>query len=369
MRFRRNWIRAAVALALAGCSGTSPQPSTMTDSARRVAASDGGLLIWSSVDRRKASPLVDDFQRLNPGVHVTYVELPARDLNRKFLDAADAGRGTADLLWSSAMDLQIKLVNDGYTQRYVSLERYSLPDWANWKDEAWATTAEPIVTVYNRGLIAEADVPRSHVALTRLLEQSPAASNPIATSDPEQSAVGYLYLSQDGQATHDFWRLARAMGASGVQLFARAEDVVESVEAGRSAIGYNVVGSYALGEVATHPQLGMVLPRDYTLLMSRIVVIPSAAAHPAAAHLFLDFLLSRRGQAHLARQDIPSVRGDVDNPPALHPDGVPLRAIRVGPALLVSQDQLTRQYFDKHWRAAMIREDHPDTARRLKPAV
>jgi iron(III) transport system substrate-binding protein len=169
------------------------------------------------------------------------------------------------------------------------------------------------------------------------------------------SAVGYLYLSQDQQATRDMWRLVRAMSANKVQLFTSAEDVLGAVKAGRAAIGYNIVGSFALGEVERDATLGMVLPTDYTLLMSRIAIIPAAAPHPSAAKLFLDFLLSQRGQTHLAKVDMPSVRSDVVNPPAFRPAGIRLRAIRVGPGLLVSQDGLTRRYFLKRWETALAR--------------
>ncbi|MDB5738595.1 MAG: hypothetical protein JWO65_2263 [Sphingomonas bacterium] len=315
---------------------------------------EGVLAIWSAIDKQKAAALVADFARLHPDIHVRYQELPARQLYDRFLANAAAGGGTADFLWSSAMDLQIKLVNDGYTQRYVSPEREALPHWANWKNQAWGTTAEPIVFLYNRRLIADAAMPRGHEALIRFLEQRPQAlRGRVATYDVASSAVGYLYLSQDQQAVHDIWRLVRAMGEDHVALYANAEQAVREVASGRAAVAYDIVGSYALGQVQAHPDIGMVVPRDYTLLMSRIAVIPAAARHPNAARLFLDFLLSRRGQGHLVRENMPSVRADVPGPPALDPAGAPLRAIRVGPALLVSQDLLTRQYFLRRWRAAL----------------
>ena len=95
------------------------------------------------------------------------------------------------------------------------------------------------------------------------------------------------------------------------------------------------------------------MPRDYTLVMSRIALIPAAATHPAAAKLFLDFLLSRQGQQFLAARSMPSVRTDVSIPEGLSAPGVPLRAIRVGPALLVDRDGLTRSYFLKRWYASL----------------
>lgn len=319
----------------------------------QAADAEGHLLIWSAIGREKARALVEDFQKQHPRIRVDYVEMPAQALNTQVMARRATGL-TADLLWSSAMDLQIKLVNDGYAQTYLSPERDNLPDWANWKDQAWGATAEPVVMVYNRSLIADAAVPRTHVELTHFLENAHTRdAGHIATSNPATSAVGYLYLTQDQQATHDIWRLVRAMGGNQVQLFTSAEDVLAAVKAGRAAIGYNLVGSFALGEVERDRNLGMMLPSDYTLLMSRIAIIPAAAKHPSAAKVFLDFLLSRRGQAHLAAVDMPSVRKDVVSPPALHPAGVRLRAIRVGPGLLVSQDALTRAYFLKRWQAAI----------------
>ena len=320
------------------------------DAAKR----EGRLAVSSAIDAGKAQNLINGFRRHYPFVRVDYEELSAGKVYSNFIDAAAHHRPTADFLWSSAMDLQIKLANDGYAQSYDSPERAHLPDWANWKNQAWGTTAEPIVMVYNRKLIADAAMPGGHAALTNLLDLRPGAlRGKIATYDVEQSAVGYLYLTQDQQATPKLWRLVRAMGANGVRLFPSAEQIMQDVAAGRSAIGYNIVGSYALEQTEKNPNLGMLVPRDYALLMSRLAVIPVTAPHPAAARLFLDYLLSAEGQSFLASEKMPSVRGDVANPPALRPADVHTRAIRVGPALLIGQDQLTRRYILRKWRQSI----------------
>jgi iron(III) transport system substrate-binding protein len=133
---------------------------------------------------------------------------------------------------------------------------------------------------------------------------------------------------------------------------------MDAVKKGKIALGYNIIGSYARDEVRHSSVLGMVMPRDYTLVMSRIALIPAAAPHPATAKLFLDFLLSRSGQQFLAARSMPSVRSDIAIPAGLSAPGVPLRAIRVGPALLVDRDALTRRYVLKRWHAAL----HPGHA-------
>lgn len=354
----------AAALSLAGCR--KPDPRIPPGYPRgygeilRQANGERRLLIWSATDKDKTQPLVDAFRRAHPGLNVSYVEMSARVLNTRFLDAVTKGGETPDFLWSSAMDLQIKLTNDGYAQSYDSPEAAALPRWANWKNQAWGVTAEPLVMIYNRDLIADAAAPTTRAALTRLLEdRPPALRGRIATYNVPTSAVGYLYLMQDQQATHDIWRLIRAMGANGVKLYDNAEPLMAAVKQGQVAIGYNVIGSYARDEVRHSRNLGMIMPRDYTLVMSRIALIPAAAPHPAAARLFLDFLLSRRGQQFLAARSMPSVRADVPSPEGLSAPGVPLRAIRVGPALLVDRDELTRRYFLKRWYAALNPGDAP----------
>jgi len=94
--------------------------------------------------------------------------------------------------------------------------------------------------------------------------------------------------------------------------------------------------------------------------MSRIAVLPTKSRQPNAARLFLDFLLSAKGQSLLANHAMPSVRNDVARPAVLRGTTSPMRAIRVGPELLIAQDKLTRNRFMKQWNrevaagAAMI---------------
>lgn len=331
-------------------AGYQPAYSQVIAAARR----EGALHIWSTTDNQNVAELLAEFRRRYPGIAIDYDEISALGINQRLLDDIRAKRPSADVLWSSAMDLQIKLVNDGYAQTYSSPEKNWLPEWANWKDQAWGTTAEPIVMIYNRRLISDTAMPKNHQALREWLEKRAGRRDAtIATYDPALSATGYLYLAQDKQALRSFWQLAAAMGKNRVHLFPTAGGVLNDVAAGRSAIGYNVLGSYALDEASRNPDLGVVLPYDYTLVMSRIAMIPARAPHPNAARLFVDFLISRGGQARLAIHRMTSVRTDVPRPKAMTERPGAMRAIRVGPTLLVTQDRLTRENFMTKWNRAL----------------
>ena len=351
----RLWVGMAVLLAVITAWGL---PSSQSRSRARIigqANSEGALTIWSVTDAKRVPALLDGFRKLYPRINVNYVDLPAQELYRRFVADAEAGRGTADFLWSSAMDLQIKLVNDGYSQPYASPEIANLPEWAVWKNEAWGTSAEPIVFVYNRRLMsAYPKLPGTHPDLARfLVRNSESLHGKIATYDPAASAVGYLYLSQDNQSNRNTWTLVSSMGRAGVRLYPRTETILEEVAAGRMTFAYNMIGSYALEAQARNPDIGVIEPRDYTLVMSRIAMIPKAARHPNAAKLFLDYLLSREGQQRLAAQYMTPVRTDLALPNSLGVRSGSSRAIRVGPNLLVHQDQLTRAKFLRDWSRAI----------------
>ncbi|MBL8651794.1 MAG: ABC transporter substrate-binding protein [Sphingopyxis sp.] len=311
---------------------------------------EGRLVIWSTTDQKVMRDLLSAFERAYPGIRVEYHDLSARDVRDRFMALGKTGRASPDLLLSSSMDMQIKLVNDGYAQSYDSPEKGNLPDWANWKNQAWGVTAEPVVMVYNKGLLPAGSVPRNHMDFVRLLELRDARlRGRIATYDPASSSVGYLCLSQDNAISGHVWQMAHGLGANRARFFSTSEEVIKDVSSGRSVIGYNVLGSYALDEAARNPELGVIFPADYTLVMSRIAMIPITSGHPNAARLFLDFMLSAKGQRLLTRHAMPSVRSDVERPMRLRDTNAPMRAVRVGPELLIAQDRLTRNRFMKQW--------------------
>jgi iron(III) transport system substrate-binding protein len=61
------------------------------------------------------------------------------------------------------------------------------------------------------------------------------------------------------------------------------------------------------------PSLGVVLPKDYTLVLSRVLFIGKQAKNPNAAKVFTDYVLSQRGQKLIGSDvELFSIRNDVD---------------------------------------------------------
>jgi iron(III) transport system substrate-binding protein len=82
---------------------------------------------------------------------------------------------TADFVFSSAMDLQMKLANDGYALAVVPDAARDWPDGRNWQDTAYALTFEPAVLVYHRPQFPDGP-PQSRLALMDWLRVGPAGA-------------------------------------------------------------------------------------------------------------------------------------------------------------------------------------------------
>src|SRR5437868_6091706 len=167
MRFAACAFSLLMSMALAASPAGSPGASA--DNAERLAAArkEGRVVVYGTTDLPAARPLIEDFEALHPGVKVDYRELDSTECNRRFLGESATGAPTADVVWSSAMDLQVKLVNDGHALHYASAEIERLPAWSVWRAEAYGTTFEPVGLAYNERLLPERQVPRTHAELAR----------------------------------------------------------------------------------------------------------------------------------------------------------------------------------------------------------
>nr|WP_245646397.1 ABC transporter substrate-binding protein [Sphingobium abikonense] len=314
-----------------------------------AARAERQVIVYANADTSEMAPVIVAFQRRYPGVTVRYTDLGSNEMYRRFVAETRARKASADLVWSSAMDQQVKLINDGFAQAYASPEKPALPASAVWKNMGYGITAEPIAYVYNKKAVP--NPPRSHAALETMLRRDRRAlMGKVATFDPARSNTGYLYLTQDYAITRDTQSLVEAMAATRPVLATTTEPMLRRVAEGRLAIAYNVIGSYALERARRDPRIGVVFPQDYTIILSRIAFIAREARHPAGAKLFLDFLLSRQGQSLLARHSLWPVRTDIR---ARRLPAAQARPVRVGPQLLVNLDRLKQQRFLRQWRETL----------------
>jgi len=337
-------------------------------------AQGGTVVIYAAADLEVIEPLIVDFEQTHPHIKVEYHDLQTTELYERFL--TETGTGShADIIWSSAMDLQMKLVNDGHARSHRSDETAALPAWAKWKNEAFGTTFEPVCFAYNRELLAAEHVPQSHADLARMLRETPERyRNRLATYDPHRAGLGYLLHTQDLEANPVvFWTLIEEMVRVGLSTEPTTTQMLDRIISGKSELGYNVLCSYAKARASSDSRIGSVMPRDYTLVMSRIAFISRYAPHPDEAEQWLDYVLSKRGQTILNLIGLHSVRSDVEGDSSAaslrRRLGQAFRPIVLNTGLLTYVDQSKRKLFLAHWDAALKARTNPDIPIKRIPAV
>lgn len=321
------------------------------------AKKEGKVVVYSTTDLKAAAPLIQGFETLYPGIKVEYNDMNSTELYNRYISEQASGSSSGDVVWSSSMDTALKLATD-YAQEYASPELGKLPKWAVWKEKAYGTSYEPLVFIYNKRLIPAGEVPDSHTALAKLVSGDPQRfKKKVTTYDIEKSGVGFMLSVMDSKDDPNYFATLADIAKGGLVVQSSTGTMMERVSSGENLIGFNIIGSYAETRAKTDTSLGIVYPTDYTLVLSRVSFISHQAAHSHAAKLWLDYILSEKGQNILANQvDIPSIRQDIEGNNDV--DGLTkklgnaLKPIPVDESLLEYLEPTKRLEYIKKWRAA-----------------
>ncbi|SCY72338.1 ABC transporter substrate-binding protein [Paracoccus tibetensis] len=300
--------------------------------------------VLSTTDTAAFAPVLTAFVARHPGRAIRYVQASSSEIQRA---VAEEG-AQFDLVISSAMDMQMKLVNDGFAAS-VELAAPGLPAWARWRDQLWGIALEPVVTLASRSAFADLPLPVNRRELIATLrENADRFQGRIATYDPQVSGVGYFLTAQDDQVSDGFWRLAEVMGRLDARLYCCSSDMIDDLRSGDLAVVYNVVASYAARFRPDDPDLVRIAAEDYTFAIVRSAFLPAGAPDPEGGRELLLFLLSGPAQRLIAETS------GVALVPGTGPAPAPqLRPIRLDAGLLVYGDRLRRAGLLAEWQAAL----------------
>lgn len=306
------------------------------------------LAILSTTDTAVLRPLIEAFQARNPDVTILYTVANSQEV----FAAINNEEAVFDLVISSAMDLQMKLANDGFAAAYHSGPTTALPGWAHWQDRLFAFAQENVVLIASQRGLNGLPLPQTRRDLIEMLRDHPELfSGRIGTYDPELSGAGYLFATQDARQSDSFWRLAEVMGGMAPRLYTSSNEMITDLKQGRLVLAYNVLGSYAGPRLADDGDATVIELEDHTLTLLRTGLVPKMARNPVLGGAFLDFLLSAEGRELLRdRAGLPPI-----NETALA--GAPhLRPMRLDPGLLVFLDAIKRRAFLDEWSSALNRD-------------
>ena len=318
------------------------------------------LLVWSATDTDAVAAVIERFEERVPGTDVDYREFQTVELHERVLAAAEGEGVLPDVVLSSAMDLQVDLVNRGLARAFELEDAVEVPDCARWRDELRGFTREPAAIVHDRAAWVGRALPTTHLALADAIRDGGAfLDGRIGTYDVRASGIGYLFATQDATQGQQFQRLTESLGRARARVYCCTSVMIDAVASGELVMAINVIGSYALAATEDDPRIGVHFLDDYNLVMSRTAFVPAGAARPALGERFVGFLLSAEGQRAIAERSALLPIAEAAPPSELarpfdalaEADFLP---IRLGPGLLTWLDRLKRARFVEAWEASML---------------
>ncbi|RDL45656.1 ABC transporter substrate-binding protein [Marinomonas piezotolerans] len=319
-------------------------------------ADDTTLRIYSATDISAIRPALQEFESFYPNITISYQEFNTKEL---FDELLTPSLPSPDVVISSASDLQVKLVNDGLAQPIYDVPSAdSHQPWAQWTNELFGFTYEPIVFVYNKEAFKDKPIPHTHEALAeQLREQAEFYQNRIGTYDAGSSGLGYLVASQDEVTFSLTGRLQESLGRAKADIHCCSSILLNRLTSGELVFGYNLLGSYAMAKAALNGRIGVIIPEDYALVVVRSAFVHKNAAQPSIAAAFIKYLRSPAGQNTIATK---TALMPLDRQLGSHNDSdnqlqksTNFHPIRLGPELLLYLDQHKQMQFLNGWSQAV----------------
>jgi iron(III) transport system substrate-binding protein len=271
--------------------------------------------------------LLAGFAKAQPGVSLQFVDGVSTDLHTHYLGLHQRGEGLPDVIWSSAMDLQMDLVRMGHASPHRSAHAQALPNWARYQDLAFCTTLEPLVGLRHTQYLGPQDGISTLKELADLMQQRPdLLRQRMACLDIEANGMGFLAMLVARAQDDSFERFVHLAVNLGVQGHGSNPPLVQALVAQSAVLAFPVLGAFAARAAATHPQLAVCTSPAPRLGVSRVALIPKGAPHPEQAACFVDFLLSPAGQDSMRQDGLFPLQdlGQSDGLPAMVVEPLPI---------------------------------------------
>jgi iron(III) transport system substrate-binding protein len=291
----------------------TPSPEELLAPIIDAARREGKLIIYSTVDRPSAQPLLEAFKAKYPFIDLQYVELNSVQLYNRYVSERAAGAATADILWSSGADLQYLLIQNGSAQPYRVTKYDAILDVAKYRDLAYIPFYGLVAPIYSTEKIPKDLAPKSYSDILKLLTERKDLFPPrsVATFNIEGSAFALTFTYYLYKGDPDLiQKIYTAAGSIGVVMQTATGPQIEMIKTGQALISTGLFANYAFREATNDSRVGVFVPSDLAVLMPITIFITKEARNPNAAKLFIEFLFSDEGQRALAQTNNVIVMGD-----------------------------------------------------------
>jgi iron(III) transport system substrate-binding protein len=298
-RLRTATLLAAVLLVLAGCG-----------SARSGADAEKRLTLYTSFSADLYNVIAAEFEQ-KTGIKVDIVTGGTGVMMKRIESEAANPLGDVMLGGGAEAFEAIRQHFEPYTVR----DDAQIPTAFKSPTRHWyGYNALPMVFIYNKNLVKESEAPQGWQDLT-----DPRWKGRIAMADLTKSGTSFIQtvtmLQLFGREDGKGWAVVSAV-VRNARILDSSQLPLKGTNDGEYAVGITYEqGAYKY--MKGGGPVGLIYPAEGTASVPDGVAIIKGAKHPKNARLFLDWMLSKEGQALAAKLALRPVRADVAPPEGL----------------------------------------------------
>jgi iron(III) transport system substrate-binding protein len=271
-------------------------------------AATGELVLYTSQPDDIAAQTVAAFAAANPGVHVQVFRSGTTEIMSRLAAEMLAGAPKPDvLLIADAMSMEL-LKRDGHLMAYPQADVSAFPAAAYDPDRTYFGTK--LITT---GIIVNTKATAKPASWADLLKlQGVVLPSPLYSG---AAMINVGAITEDPALGPGWLKQLAADKAVAVQ---GNGAVLTAVAGGQNMVGI-IVDFMALNAARKGSPVSFVFPSEGVTAVTEPMAILKTAHNPDAARAFIDFLLSKDGQALTSRQGFLPARRDVTPPPGYPP--------------------------------------------------
>jgi len=302
------YVAVGVCLDLAVASPIRAQTFTLDRADEAAARKEGALSWYTSTPVALAQQLADKFQH-DTGIKVQLLRTGGQAVLRRLQQEVAAGRPGADVMTMSDAGAANGLAKQGLLVAFRPEGFDKVVSEAKDKDGRWIAQRLSMVGIPIRSdKVAANDVPTTWSDL-----KQPKYKGLMVMPDPSFTAIQLVVVGMLSKALG--WEFYKALRANDTMIVQGHQQVYSTMQQGERVIGAEGADPRSFSDGRDVPNQKMVYPTEGIFIVSSPTAVIKGAAHPNAAKLFAQFMISPEAQKMIAEGGIHSSRVDVAPPP------------------------------------------------------
>lgn len=297
----------ALLMIVSACGGSSPAPASQQrsseepstsesteNSLEELANEEGQVTVYCAASTDACQEVANRFNERYPNIEVQNFRQPGGVLFERLRTDAARGNTVADVWMHSDIATYLIGVEEGLVEPYET--EHEFPDSYNvlipHGYPAWVTT---LAVGINTDLVNPEDQKALAASWDGVLD--PKWKGKIATADPSQSGsvFNYFFVLKEQMGDEAFWKWLEGLSQQDVAIFDSAVPPGEAVARGEFAMA--LTGEHLFSQQVTRgAPVSVAYPKPVPGYVGVIGLVANAP-HPNAAKLYLEWFISREGQA------------------------------------------------------------------------